>query len=558
MTTNYAEIINANGSARVHNGNVYIVPQDNKDDECIKALRQTNPFHDKNAIIDLQGGLINDPAFKWILDHDHYKRWFNGGDGNVLWIRGDAGKGKTMMLCEIIENLKGKSAGCISYFFCQATNQKMNNATAVLRGLIYGLIRFENSDGKNQTVLSYVRKEFDVVGPVLFDGPNSWQAVSEIFKAILSDREMRETVLVVDALDECEDEDDRTKLLELIVQTSFDIPRVKWAVTSRKLFDIEDELCKIVSGKIVDLETEEPSVSKAVVVFINERLARLRWWKRSDTMFQQKIRAEMMEKSNNTFLWAALVCRELKRTIKMLATSEVLAQKALKKFPKGLVPLYERMMQLVSKRDPVEAKLCKEILAIVSTVYRPLSLGELASLVETLYGLREDIVSVKESVQMCGSFLTLRSETVFIVHQSVKDFFEGQAQAEIMPWGIAKQHNHIFARSLDALSPILKRNICGLEDPGSPVGNSSNHISLSSIKYACIHWVDHFEKALELGGTERKDNDIETFLRRHLLHWLEALSLLNSMSKAVVSVQKLESLLVSFHVPYVNIYIKTF
>jgi hypothetical protein len=44
-----------------------------------------------------------------------------------------------MLLCGIINELKKSIAktDLLSYFFCQATDSRIDNATAVLRGLIY-------------------------------------------------------------------------------------------------------------------------------------------------------------------------------------------------------------------------------------------------------------------------------------------------------------------------------------------------------------------------------------------------------------------------------------
>ncbi len=46
-----------------------------------------------------------------------------------------------MLLCGIINELKSTSdRSLVLFFFCQATDASINNATAVLRGLIYLLI----------------------------------------------------------------------------------------------------------------------------------------------------------------------------------------------------------------------------------------------------------------------------------------------------------------------------------------------------------------------------------------------------------------------------------
>jgi Ni2+-binding GTPase involved in maturation of urease and hydrogenase len=61
------------------------------------------------------------------------------GKTMLLLVKGDPGKGKTMLLCGIINELEKpiSKTGLLSYFFCQATDSRINSATAVLRSLIY-------------------------------------------------------------------------------------------------------------------------------------------------------------------------------------------------------------------------------------------------------------------------------------------------------------------------------------------------------------------------------------------------------------------------------------
>ncbi|KAK1995214.1 hypothetical protein LX36DRAFT_659842 [Colletotrichum falcatum] len=56
----------------------------------------------------------------------------------LLWIKGDPGKGKTMLLCGIVDEPEKLPARTLSFFSCQTTNTHLNSATSViLRGLIY-------------------------------------------------------------------------------------------------------------------------------------------------------------------------------------------------------------------------------------------------------------------------------------------------------------------------------------------------------------------------------------------------------------------------------------
>jgi hypothetical protein len=61
-----------------------------------------------------------------------------------------------MLLCSIIDELKKSTPpGLLSFFFCQGTDSRINNATAVLRGLIYLLADQEPS------LISHLRKKYD-------------------------------------------------------------------------------------------------------------------------------------------------------------------------------------------------------------------------------------------------------------------------------------------------------------------------------------------------------------------------------------------------------------
>jgi hypothetical protein len=67
--------------------------------------------------------------------------------------------------------------------------------------------------------------------------------------------------------------------------------------------------------------------------------------------------------------------------------------------------------------DLEDAELCKRILAVVSVVYRPLTLDELETFVNMPAG-----ASLREIIELCGSFLTLQNRIVSFVHQSAKEY----------------------------------------------------------------------------------------------------------------------------------------
>lgn len=118
----------------------------------MQSLRITDPYDDKSRIEQAKGGLLTG-SYCWVLDNDDFRQWRYNQDSRLLWIKGDPGKGKTMLLCGIIDELTKSipNTTIVSFFFCQATNARINNATAILRGLIFLLVRHQPS------LISHVR-----------------------------------------------------------------------------------------------------------------------------------------------------------------------------------------------------------------------------------------------------------------------------------------------------------------------------------------------------------------------------------------------------------------
>lgn len=181
--------------------------------KCIRDLCLTDPRDDKKRIEEAKGGLLQD-SYRWILENTDFQQWRRGQQSRLLWIKGDPGKGKTMLLCGIINELRKSitKSDRLSYFFCQATDSRINTATAVLRGLVYMLV------GQQPSLILHVRKKYDHAGKTLFEDANAWVALSEIFADILQDPSLKTTYLIVDALDECVV--DLPKLLDFIVRIS--------------------------------------------------------------------------------------------------------------------------------------------------------------------------------------------------------------------------------------------------------------------------------------------------------------------------------------------------
>ncbi|KAL5374449.1 hypothetical protein DPSP01_011902 [Paraphaeosphaeria sporulosa] len=502
---------------------------------CLQDLRLTDPRHDKKRIEDTKGGLFKD-AYRWILQNPKFGQWRDNQQNRLLWIKGDPGKGKTMLLCGIVDDLEEHMAltTLIAYFFCQATDSRINSATAVLRGLLYLLV------DQQPSLVSHIQAKHDRAGRELFEDANAWVALREIFTNILQDPSIQRTHLIVDALDECVV--DRDLLLDFIIEQSSASSRVKWIISSRNWPEIEQQLATVGHGVGLSLEVNAESVSTAVDIFIQQKVIHLSQRNKYDDTTKKVVQHHLSSNADGTFLWVALVCQGLK------AVPKRHVRKKLSAFPAGLDSLYEQMVQHIVDSD--DAELCKEILAVAAITYRPLTLQEIVTLVEQFEDTADDPESVQDIIRRCGSFLTTRESIVYFVHQSAKDFLIEKAANTIFPSGRDSAHYAVFSRSLQILSNSLQRDMYSLGAPGCTIEQvlRPDPDPLEKTRYSTIYWVDHLQSSNSLATTGhltelQEGGLVDKFLRRKYLYWMEALSLSKSIPKGVASMAALEALI---------------
>ncbi|RYP00916.1 hypothetical protein DL765_010892 [Monosporascus sp. GIB2] len=515
-----------------------------KHDRHLAKLCSTDPHLDKKRIEEAKGGLLTD-AYRWVLDSPDFQQWRDRPESRLIWIKGDPGKGKTMLLCGIINELERAIVAdghCrnLAYFFCQATDSRINNAIAVISGLIYLLAH------QQPRLISHVRK-YTEAGKSLSDA-NAWVALSDILRGMLGDPNLKLTYLVIDALDECVI--DQLQLLTLIVRTSFVSVQVKWIVSSRNWVQIEEQLAIVAQQSRLSLELNAESVTAAVEAFIQHKVLYLSGLKSYDKATENAVHHYLSSNADGTFLWVALVCQALADpNLRRWQTLNKLHE-----FPPGLDSLYAQMMKHIGNSG--DADLCKRILATATVVRRPISLHELVTLVEMPNEIGDNPQYLEELIRLCGSFLTLREQIVYFVHQSAKDFLQGKAvhQAsreafnQIFPLGTEAVNRIVLLRSLNAMSTVLRRDMYSLKVPGFPIDKvqTPSPDPLNTVRYSCVFWVNHLCDSISDKNTTQRDiqDAIQIFLEQKYLYWLEALSLLRAMSDGVIAIRQLESLLV--------------
>ncbi|KAF6837184.1 vegetative incompatibility protein het-e-1 [Colletotrichum plurivorum] len=302
----------------------------------LEDLMPSDPQFDKDRIIRTNGHLFRD-SYIWILENETFHQWLAGEESGLLWVRGDPGKGKTMLLCGIIEELQRREPGCkLVYFFCQATNNNLNTAHAVLRGILYLMIKDEPG------MIKELREVYH--GQRLFEDANGWDVLCRMFTSVMAQSDSQGTMIIIDALDECIK--DQRGLAPAAPKSAH-----------------------------LSLELNERAVSAAVVTFIKHKVNQLTTTHEYDLETRHLVYSYLVEKASNTFLWAALACRQLAD----INLDNWNVESKLEEFPAGLDELYARMLDQVTS-SKFNAGLLTQILAIALSVFRPVEILELKHL----------------------------------------------------------------------------------------------------------------------------------------------------------------------------------
>ena len=532
--------------------------------QCLRDLRVTDPREDRARIEREKDRLLKD-CYAWILNDASFQQWMADDSARLLWIKGDPGKGKTMMTMGVIAELaprdsrdrakptpgtmstmlaklklsskpdsKGSSKSCLlAYFFCQSTRPELNNAVSVLRGLIYLLVV------QRPKLVQHVQKRYETTGRQLFEGLNVIYTLREMLSDMLHDDSLPMTYLLVDALDECTS--GLPDLLHIITDDSLARrATVKWLVTSRNLPHIERHLQPDSCGVKVSLEVSARHVSKAVATFVDFKVQRLAAAQKYDSETQAEVQRQLGDKAEGTFLWVSLVCRELE-SVEYYRVREVLQE-----LPPGLDPLYNRMMaQILAQKRTQTTEFCKDILRSVTLAYRPLRVEEVAATAGLPLNQFGNVQGVLDLISRCSSFLTVRDGTVFFVHLSAKDYFTSGNGGQIFNGTVADEQKRTAHQLLDVMDSTLQRDICEVRKPGVRIQEATCKIensSLPRIAYACEYWTQHLQSA-DSAEMLLDGGKVHRFFQKHLLYWLEAMSLLQKIPEAILALQTLEVML---------------
>jgi hypothetical protein len=159
---------------------------------------------------------------------------------------------------------------------------------------------------------------------------------------------------------------------------------------------------------------------------------------------------------------------------------------------------------------------------------------------QTLPATEGPVVLILDALDECGSakgrkplLSLLSSEPVRILHPSFADFLSDRLRCGSDLWHIdTLLHNQLLAvHCISHLNTVLRRNICDLVLSQATV----NEVLPEATSYACTSWIDHICFIMEEVNLVK--DTLEQFFFRHLLHWLEAMSILKKSKTTITSVR---------------------
>jgi hypothetical protein len=224
------------------------------------------------------------------------------------------------------------------------------------------------------------------------------------------------------------------------------------------------------------LKLDAQSLERPVNAYINHKLLALGYDK--DTLAE--LLSEICYRAKNTFLWVALVFKEIRGVGRSDAVCIV------NKIPPGLSEVYNYIMIKIEHENKYDQPRYKNVLVAISLAYRPLSLSELAVLADL------GPETPKRIIEKCGLFLTTKENTIYLIHQLARDYLKENFESKLREGEVVQGHADICKRSIRAMSKLTKNIYALLEYGFKPKDlRPPVHDPLVLIRYSCLFWVDH-------------------------------------------------------------------
>ncbi|GAP88947.1 putative ankyrin repeat protein [Rosellinia necatrix] len=354
---------------------------------------------------------------RWFLNHASYQSWLEARSGPLL-VSADPGCGKSVLAKYLIDSSFGfrvPKEAAICYFFFKDGDR--NTLALALSALIHQLLC------RRPQLMHHAMKRFRQEGQKL---ASNVTALWDILQSATADPTAGVIIIVLDALDECSQDELNMATLSRYIQTHFNqgSRHMKIIMTSRpyqntvqRIQGLEESFPNIrING-----EDESEIIREEINSVIEFRVGRMTTL---DVGLKKHLKERLLNITHRTYLWLYLVFEYLESsTIK--STTRGLDKAIIQNLPNTVEDAYEKILS----RCPAQGETRKAMLTLLAAS-RPLTLGEM----QIALGLNVNTRTLEELDlepddkfknrlrELCGLFVTVHDNKVYFLHQTVREF----------------------------------------------------------------------------------------------------------------------------------------
>lgn len=361
-------------------------------------------------------------------------------------------------------------------------------------------------------------------------------------------RKVKTLIMVVDALDECDNDNDIRLLIHLLSGASWDPApwRLKTFITSRPELPIRLGF-GAVEGTFQDLILHEVSadvVESDIRVYLEDELAKIKGdfnlsvpahRQLDDSWPNHNSITTLSEMAVPLFIFAATVCRfvadrkagtpekQLQRFLDYKSS-----ERASSKLGAIYLPILEQTVSGLSENTREEALVdFRLVVGTIVLLYEAIPAGSLGTIINC------SVKQIEERLDLLHSVLNVPSspeKPIRLLHLSFRDFLtdEKNENGNHAFWVDQQRGHEVIAHGCISIMERLLRkdikqtNLIYQPDDEENEGDekSQNETPLpEELKYACKWWIQHLVEArVRLRDADR----IHNFIDKHFLHWTEA------------------------------------
>jgi hypothetical protein len=424
-------------------------------------------------------------------------------------------------------------------------------------GLFVTSIARQLADNKALGMEQIIRAAFDrqILTQTLQD---QWtQLIIQPLSKYGEEGDRRTLLIVVDALDECEEEGSVGILLRLLPQVGVcKNLRVKIMVTSRPETRIRHGFKHIgesIRHAFVLHDISSQIINRDIKAFLEYRflgIATACYFPNSWP--GAKVIECMVELAGGLFIWAETAC-------KFVEEDPDLAEGRLNSLTNRIgdtLPEPQRQLDRIyttvlsafvphTCSQPEQKRIydrLRLLLGAITILFSTLPAGALSQMLAVP---TQDMLRILSRLHSILDFGEDPARPIRLHHESFRSFLSNELRCLDSRLFVDKKEAHarLVTRCIKVMSPLLKENICGQDGPGVLISD----VNISYVQqclpleaqYACLYWVRH----LILSGQRLLDTgNMHEFLREHALHWMEAMSWMGKISEAIEAMTLLESI----------------